>query len=481
MGESLKSKTVKGLVWSGIERLFGQVVTFVLALVLARLVTPADYGLLAIVMVFVTVTGLMVDAGFANALIRKVDSSDVDRSTVLYFNIAVSVGLYLILYFCSPFISSFYDNLELVPLIRIASVVVIVNSLSIVQQAILTSRVDFKKQTVISLVSSIVSGVVGVFLAYLGYGVWALVAQTIALAVIRTVMLWWVVRWRPLLVFSKDSFNDLFGYGSKLMISNLIIRGGKETIQLLLGKFYGTAGLGQYNYANKLGGFLPSTISTSIQRVLFPVFSQIQDDDQKLAENFRKSLVLTMTMIFPLMFGISSLAEPIIETLLTEEWLPTIPLLRVVAITMAVWPLLYFNINIFWVKKRSDLSLKLEIINLIFRLSIVLALFKIDILWVSIGLCIAEFLNFFVYAIFTGRINSYGLIGQLKDMSYLFFSAAVSALVVFYLVLPNIDNNILSVIIGFISIFVLYALLLFIRGGLEVRLLKEMINKRKKR
>ena len=476
--QTLKQKTVRGLVWSAIERLSGQVISFALALILARLVTPEDYGVLAIVMVFVTVAGLMVDAGFANALIRKTDCTDVDRSTVFYFNLVVSALMYAIIYFAAPFLASFYENSELTPLIRCASVVVMINSLCIVQQATLTSRIDFKKQTVISLSSSIVSGLLGITLAYQGYGVWALVAQTITQYSMRALMLWIVVRWRPLLVFSRESFNDLFGYSSKLMFSNLIVAGGREVLQLLMGKFFSVASLGHYNYANKLGSFLPITISMSIQRVLFPAFSQIQDKDEQLAENFRKSLVLTMSFIFPLMLSTSALAEPIINILLTKEWLPTVPLLRFMAITMAIWPLLLFNMNILWVKKRSDLSLRLEMINIVFRLGIVFAMYQTGILWVSIALCIAEFLNYLVYAKVIERVCSHGLVKQLQDLVYPFFAAALSSYSAYYFLLPQFENNFIKLLISVPSIILIYATLLLIRRGYEVNLIWSLLNKK---
>ncbi len=460
MSESLKTKTVRGLIWSGIERFFGQMITFALALVLARLVTPADYGVLAIVMVFVTVSGLVVDAGFANALVRKVDCTDTDRSTVFYSNIVVSLVLFTLLWFLSPLLASFYNNLELTSLIRAASTIFVINSLGIVQQAILTSRIDFKKQTIISLLSSVVSGGVGINLAYNGYGVWALVAQAILIAALRVIMLWLIVRWIPLVVFSKESFKDLFGYSYKLMLANLIVGGGKELVQLLLGKSLGVTALGYYNYANKVGYFLPSNVSHTIQRVLFPIFSTIQDDDSQLSENFRRSMVLIMTLIYPLMLGISVMAEPLIKILLTPEWYSSIPLLRVIAITAAVYPLLYMNINMLWVKKRSDLTLKLECIAVSLRIIIVLTLYSFGILWVCIALCIADIINFLVYAKICERVCSYGLFRQLKDTLQLLFSSLIAALVAYYSI-SLVEGNVLQLFVGATSLVLVNAILTY--------------------
>ena len=476
MAESLKQKAVKGLIWSGIERLSGQIVTFVLTLILARLVTPHDYGVLAIVMVFVSISSLIVDAGFANALIRKVDCTDEDRSTVLYFNIATSIILYGILYLFTPNIASFYNNIDLIPLIRSATTVIIINSFSIVQQAILTAQIDFKKQTKISLSSSIISGLVGIWLAYQGYGVWALVMQTIILASIRVIMLWLVVRWRPLIVFSSNSFKDLFGYSYKLMLSNLIVKGGNETLQLLMGFFFSTANLGYYNYSKRMADFPSTNITTTIQRVLFPVFSKIQTNDHQLAENFRQSLVLGMTAIFPIMFGISVLAEPLVNILLTSEWKPVIPILSITAITMGVWPLLLFNMNILWVKKRSDLSLILEIVAMVVKLAVVLYLFRFGLLYVCMGFAVVTVINFITYAYVTSRLISYNYITQILDICKVLFKSALASFATFYLVIPNIDNNVLQLLFGFISIVVITSFLTILCKGYEYKLIVKVIK-----
>ncbi len=464
MSESLTKKSTRGLIWSGVERLSWQLISFTLALVLARLVTPADYGLLAVVMVFVTISGIVVDAGFANALIRKADCTDLDRSTVLYFNVAVSIILYGVLYLSAPLIARTYANMELVALLRCASIIVVINALGVVQQAVLTSRIDFKRQTSISLVSSLASGSAALLLAYRGYGVWALVLYSILSSLIRVLMLWIVVAWRPRLAFSVDSFRDLFGYSYKLMFSNLIVQGSRQLVQLILGGFYSISDLGYYNYANRLGSFAPHHLSTSIQRVLFPIFSQIQNDEEKLVASFRKSLVLSMAIIVPVACGLASLADPIITILLTPEWVATLPLLRVVCVTMAIWPLLYFNMNILWVKKRSDISLRLEAINITLRILIVLALFKLGILWVCVALALAELLNFVIYARCVGRVISYSLGRQLADL-YPIYVVAAAAAIVTHAAAQQIAEPVIALIVGVVVMALLYCgLLILVRG-----------------
>lgn len=471
MAEGLKQKTVRGLIWSGVERLFGQIFSFVLAIFLARLLTPEDYGVIAIVTIFISVSGLFVDAGFANALVRKTDCTDIDRSTVLYFNIVVSIFMYAILYVCAPFIAELYHNFELINLIRCTSLVIILNSFGIVQQSILTSRLDFKKLTPITIFTSFVSGCIGIFLAYNNYGVWALVMQYISAAVMRNILLCVIVRWRPLYIFSYESFKDLFGYSYRLMLSNLIIKGGNESIQLLMGKFFSVSNLGYYNYSKRIADFASMNISTAIQRVLFPAFSQVQHDNNKLLLAYQKSLILSMTFIFPLMLIISTLSEPLVNILLTNEWMPIIPILRITTLTMAFWPLLLFNINLLWVKKRSDLSFRLEVVGIAIKLLIVLSLFNFGLFEICIGFLVATIVNFIVYAYFTSRIIHYGVFAQVSDVIKVFIKPCLSSIFTYYFVLPMLNDNISKLVVGSIIITTITILQIIVFRGLEYQFL----------
>lgn len=473
MSSDLRQRTLKGLFWSGFERVTAQAVTFVLTLILARLVSPDDYGTLAIVMVFVALSEILVDSGFANALVRKQDCSDVDRSTVLYFNIVVAVLMYALLYVSAPLIASFYDNELLRPLVRYTSLIIVVNSLSIVQKAILTSKIDFKKQTIVTLTSSIVGGAVGVALAYKGYGVVALVSQAILVATVRTILLWVLVWWQPMFVFSRSSFDELFGYSYKLMLSGLIVGGANQIIQLLMGKFFSLSTLGYYNYSKRVADFPSTNISSTIQRVLFASFSQIQNDDRLLSEKFRESLVVSMSIIFPIMFGLSMLCEPIIELLLTPQWRPTIPLLRIVSITMAFWPLLMFNINILWVKKRSDLSLMLEVINTSIKLVVIISLFRYGILAVCAGLTLVTIINFFTYAYFISNISSYSFSRQIKDILRVMLKPLLASILSYFVIEALSAGNLAKIIFGYLSIFVIDIALVVLFKGYDYDLLRK--------
>ncbi|MFR9525500.1 MAG: lipopolysaccharide biosynthesis protein [Rikenellaceae bacterium] len=475
-GDSLKARGLEGMFWSGVERLLGQVVTFVITLILARLVTPADYGLLAIVMVFVNIAGVMVDGGFANALVREVECTDRDRSTVLYFNIVVAMIIYLVLYLVAPLLADLYDKGDVVDLVRVASIIVVINSLAVVQHSILISAVDFKRQGVISLVSSIVSGVVGVALAYLGFGVWALIVQAILSATVRVIMLWVVVAWRPLLCFSRSSFERLFGYSSKLMLSNLIVSGGNELFQLLIGRLFSTANLGFYNYTRRMASFLSCNITITIQRVLFPILSQIQNDEVRLSQLFRRSQILTMSLIAPLMFALSAIAEPVVRVLLTEEWYAAIPILRVISITLAIYPLLLLNINILYVKRRSDLSLKVESMSIAVNFVIISLLQRHSLIVLCVALCVKEFLNFILYASIVGRVNSYNLMRQLVDILPILLQSIVSMFVVRYMLLPLIDGAMLQIVVGSVATFALYFAMVALRRGYDYRVIINILE-----
>ena len=473
--QTLKSKAIRGGVWSGIERILAQAITFVLSLFIARLVTPGDYGVLAILMVFVSFAGVLVDSGFANALVRKIDSNDIDRSTVFYFNIIIALLIYILLFCSAPYIATIYNQPALIILLRVLSIVIIINSLAVVQQAILVSNVDFKTQTKVSLISSSISGTVGIILAYLDYGVWALVIQLILQALIRSLLFWYYVAWKPLMVFSKSSFQNLFGYSYKLLLSGILITCSNEIFQLLIGKFYSTASLGYYNYANRMASFPSTNLATVVQRVAFPILSQMQNNDEALISNFRKFNILLTSINLPIMLAISILAEPIVHLLLTDVWYGVIPILTVIALTMTVYPILVLNINILWIKGRSDLTLILEILSIAIKFTIVFFVYDQGLLTVCILLGIGLMITSIIYAYFVGKVCKYGLLKQLKDLLPVILKSAVSAFIV-YLLVPYIENGILKIICGVLMLFFINVILTISIRGTDYNVMKEVFK-----
>ena len=320
MSENLKSKTVSGVLWSAVERFSLQGVQFVINILMARLLLPSDYGMIGMLAVFLQISQTFVDSGFSDALVQKKDRTETDLSTVFYFNIVISVLLYVLLFISAPYIAQFYRMPELTLVTRIIMLNLIFSSFTAVPKTILTIRIDFRTQSKISLISAIISGVVGIIMAYKGTGVWALVAQTLLNAILITFLFFCCVNWRPLRIFSKASFQGLFSFGSKLLFSRLIHALYYNLYAIVIGRQYSSIELGYYTRAEQFAIFPSGNINAIISRVTFPILSSIQDDDKRLALAYRKYIRLASFLIFPLMIGLAAIAEPLVSFLLSAKW-----------------------------------------------------------------------------------------------------------------------------------------------------------------
>ncbi len=308
MAESLKNKTVKGVAWSAIDNVVQFGVTFVVGIILARLLSPDDYGLIGIIGIFTAVCTALINGGMGSALIRKKDATDDDYNTVFIVNNCVSLVLYAVIFFCAPLIADFFYREELVALTRVASLGMIIGALAMVQQTRLTKCIDFKTQTKITLVASLVSGVIGIAMALMGFGVWALVAQHLSSQIIRTLLLWFFNKWIPKLRFSTDSFHELFGFGWKMMVSGVLDTIWKELYQVVVGKFYSPATLGQYTRAKQFSTLFSSNLTSVIQRVTYPVLSNIQDDKERMVSAYRRIIKVTMFVTAICMFFLGAVS-----------------------------------------------------------------------------------------------------------------------------------------------------------------------------
>ena len=287
MSETLKDKTVKGVAWSGLDNVVQMGVTFVVSIMLARLLSPDDYGLLGLIAVFTAICQALINGGFTTALIRKKDATDDDYNTSFIVNLGLSLLLYTIIFLCSPLIANFFERHELVALTRVSSISMVIGALALVQQTRLTKRIDFKTQTKVTLIASVCSGIIGIAMAFIGFGVWSLVTQQIASQSLRTVLLWFFNKWVPKLRFSSTSFHELFGFGWKMMLSGLLDTIWKELYQVVVGKFYSPATLGQYTRSKQFSQLLSSNLTRVIQRVTYPVLSNIQDDKERMVSAYR--------------------------------------------------------------------------------------------------------------------------------------------------------------------------------------------------
>ena len=314
MPESLKNKTVRGVGWSFVDNIANSGITFLVGLVLARLLTPSEYGIMAMITIFIAVSTSIVDSGFSNALIRKTDAGRTDYSTVFYFNLAVSAGLYAVLFLCAPWIAAFFKEPLLTDVMRVIGIVLVVNAFAIIPRTLFVKAVNFKVQTKVSLIASLSSGAVGIGMALGGMGVWSLVGQQLSRQLLNTVFLWVYGRWRPSAEFSWRSFRELFGFGSKLLLSGLLDTAFKEVYSLVIGRCYTSAQLGQYTRAQQFNMIFSSNLTSVVQRVSYPVLSSIQDEPARLKAAYRRVIKVTMLITFACMMGLAAVAEPLCKS-----------------------------------------------------------------------------------------------------------------------------------------------------------------------
>lgn len=414
--QTLKSKTVKGLGWSALDNVTKIGVTFVVSIILARLLSPDEYGLIGILTIFISVFNAIVDSGFTNALIRKKDISDVDYSTVFYTNLVLSVFMALALFLCAGPIAHFFEREELIALTQVMSCVVVINALCIVQKARTTKNIDFKTQAKVTFIASLSSGVIGIVMAYMGYGVWALVGQQISSQFITTAFFWIFNRWIPKLEFSRDSFREMWSFGWKMLVSTLIDTIWKEIYQVVVGKCYSPATLGLYTRAKQFSQLFSSNLTSIIQRVSYPVLSSIQDDRDRLREAYKRVIKTTMLPTFVLMYGMAAVAKSMVIVLIGEKWLGCVGFLQIICIYGALYPLHAINLNMLQVQGRSDLFLKLEIIKKIISLGPILLGIFVDIYLMVLGSLVTSCISYYLNAYYSGPFLNYGIKDQVKDI-----------------------------------------------------------------
>ena len=431
--QSLKNKTVKGLAWSGIDNVISFSVTFVVSVILARLLTPDDYGLTGIIAIFTTICETLITAGFTNALIRKKDATDNDYNTVFIVNICVSIFLYIVIFICSPFIADFFNREELVDLTRVSTIGMIIGALAIVQQTQLTKRIDFKTQTKITLQASLFSGIIGIAMALLGFGVWALVVQHLTKLSLRSFLLWLYNKWIPKLQFSSKSFHELFGFGWKMMLSGLLNTIWADINKIIVGKLYLPATLGQYSRAAQFSSLFSNNLSKVVQRVTFPVLSNIQDDKQRLVSAYRRIIKSIMIVTATGMFFLGAISEPFIYCMIGPKWHEAATYLPLICISGSLYPLHAINLNMLQVQGRSDLFLGLEIIKKIIGLIPLAICFYFGIIPMLLANILIGFLCYFLNSYFSGKFLGYSFWMQIRDITPSYGIALTIAFAVFFL------------------------------------------------
>ena len=432
MAESLKQKTVKGLGWSALDNAARYGMQFVIGIVLARLLSPDDYGLLGLVGIVTVVCTALVNGGFTTALIRKKDATDDDFNTAFICNLAMSLLLFATVFLCAPLIADFFGRVELTALVRVSSSGLIIGALGMVQQTRLTKRIDFKTQTKITIAATALSGIIGIGMALTGFGVWSLVVQQLTSQAVTTVLLYIYNRWMPRLRFSMESFHDLFGFGWKMMLSGVLDSVWKESYQMVVGKVYTPGALGQYTRAKQFSSLFSSNLTAVIQRVTYPVLSNIQDDKQRMVSAYRRIIRVTMFVTATGMFFLAAVSEPMLYCLIGPQWHEASTYLPLICLNSTLYPLHAINLNMLQVQGRSDLFLGLEIVKkLIGLIPLAVCVFWgiMPMLYVNLAVGVVAYL---LNSYYSGRLIGYSSWMQVKDIAPSCLVATIVAVSVFF-------------------------------------------------
>ncbi|MBM6781266.1 lipopolysaccharide biosynthesis protein [Bacteroides mediterraneensis] len=456
MPESLKKQTISGVIWSSIERFSVQGIQFFIMIIMARLLTPNDYGLVGMLTIFIAIAQTLIDSGFSQALIRKQNRTETDNSTVFYFNIVVGLFIYLIFYIAAPWVADFYQTSSLTSIMRVISLGVIFNSLAVVQRALLTIRLDFKTQAKASLLAAILSGITGIIMAYIGFGVWSIVTQQLTNLSLNTLLLWIFAKWYPRGRFSKNSFRELFSFGSKLLASGLLDTLYRNIYLIVIGKLFTASKLGYYTRAQQFSDFPSSNLTGILQRVTYPVLCKIQDDKEKLAHAYRKILKISAFIIFPLMVGLSAVAEPFILLLLKEQWHFAAIILQIICFSAMWYPIHAINLNLLQVEGRSDLFLRLEIIKKILGVFILCLTIPLGLISMCYGQIASSLIALTINTYYTGKLINVGFIRQMKDLTPTLVLVLTMWVIIDFGVLPFCENNIMKLTGGILTGIIYY-------------------------
>lgn len=440
MASELKKKTVKGLAWSSIQNFANNGIQFLLMLVMARLLGPKEYGVIGLTAVFIAISTTFVDSGFANALIRKKDCTNDDYSTVFIFNLIISVVCYFILFIIAPYAGNFYNEPILCPVLRVLGLLLIFHAFCAVQNTILTKNIDFKKKTKITISKNIISGLVGLLFAFLGFGVWALVIQSLTASILFSIMLWSTTEWHPNMHFSRKSFKELFDYGSKLLMSSLINTIYGQIYPIVIGKYFSASILGNFSRARHWANLGSKNLTGILQSVTFPVLAKVQDDDKRLENIYRRMIRTSCFIIFPIMIGLSAIAKPLTLVAIGEKWEFSSYLLQIICFAMMWYPVHALNLNLLQVKGRSDLFLRLEIIKKIMGVCILCISVPLGIIAMCYFNILSSLISLFINTYYTGKLINVGFFKQIRDVAPTLILSMVMWVIVMFAIhfIPNI-------------------------------------------
>lgn len=411
-----KNHIISSLTWKLMERIGTNGITFIVSIVLARILAPKEYGLISLITIFITIANVFVQSGFNTALIQKKGADEIDFSTVFYVSLLIAGFLYLILFFSSPYIANFYDEPQLTLLLRVLSITLIFGAINSIQNAIIAREMQFKKLFYSSLSSILVSGIIGIVMAYRGFGVWSLVWQQLSNQFFISVIMWFTVRWRPKFLFSLGRLRGLFSYGSKILISELLGTLYLDLRVVVIGKLYTSSTLGYYNRGKQFPSVIIANLDGSIQSVMLPVFSSHQDNRKRIKEMLRRSIVTSSFLVLPAMTGLAIIAEPLVKLMLTDKWLPCVPFLQIFCVVYAVIPMQKANLQAIKGLGYGDTILKLEIVKKIFGIIILCVTTFHGVYAIAFGELLSSLVSTAVNAYPNIKYINYGLKEQFKDV-----------------------------------------------------------------
>jgi O-antigen/teichoic acid export membrane protein len=441
MTDSLKHKTLRALSWSFVDLIGLRGVQFIVGIVLARLLLPEQFGLIGMLTIFMAVAQSFLDSGFGSALIQKRDATQTDTSSIFYFNIVVGIVATGLLCIAAPWIAAFFKQPILTPLTRALSLTIVINSFGMIQTSLLRKRIDFKTQTKVSLVASVVSGIVGISLATKGFGVWSLAVQQISSSLLSTIFLWFFNTWRPAFVFRVKSLYEMFSFGSRLLISGLLNQIFDNIYLLVIGKVFSATDLGFFTRAKTLNELPSLTLSGMVGRVTFPVFSTLQDEPARLKHGLKKALTALVLVNFPMMVGMAVVAKPLVLVLLTEKWLPCVPYLQLLCLVGLLFPLSVMNLNVLQAMGRSDLFLRLEIIKKILITISIAITWRWGIVAMIYGQIVVSLLSYYLNSYYNGVLLGYPIQEQIVDLFSYLAAAVVMGLAVYLIKWLWISNT----------------------------------------
>ena len=460
--ESLKDKAVTGAMWRIVELFCNQIVTFVISIILARLLSPEDYGVIGMLAIFFSIAGCFKDCGFGTALVQNKNRTEEDYSTAFVFNVSTSIFIYFVLYFVAPYIADFYNTPILTDVTRVSALSFIISGITGIQFTKLNIDLRFKFRSQLSIMATVITGVTGVVLALMNFGVWALVLQGLISGVIIGIVVWFYSGWKPKLIFSQKSFKSLWKYGSNMLGSGLINTIYNNLYTLVIGKFYNPTSVGMYNRANGYASLPTSIIMDMSLGMNFPLLAKVQDDRERLLNAYEKLLKVPFYILYPVIVGMIVLAEPMIQVMIGDKWLPCVPYLQILCVGYMFYPLNGLNVNLLMVKGRPDLVLKLDLIKKPIGIFLLVTAIPFGIIWMMVGKAVYSIIVYSMNCYYTNKILDYGFVKQVRVLIPIILNSLLMGCVVFFLTC-FLHSNLFKLVIGIPIGMLIYTAVGFLR------------------